>query len=74
MLFGTSTDRSTAELLLATAADEGVNFFDTAEMYPVPQSAITQGLSEEFLGDWLANQRRSGGLQASSWVPANGCR
>lgn len=73
MLFGTSTDHSTAALLLASAVDEGINFFDTAEMYPVPQSASTQGRSEEVLGEWLVQQRRSGSLQASSWISTNRC-
>lgn len=42
MLFGESTDTRTAERLLDQAAEAGINFFDTAEMYPVPQRAETQ--------------------------------
>lgn len=36
------------------ALDLGINFFDTAEMYPVPPNAETYGRTEEILGDWLA--------------------
>ena len=32
----------------------GVNFFDTAEMYPVPPQASTQGLTESIIGRWFA--------------------
>lgn len=42
MLFGESTPPAEAERLLGLAADAGVNCFDTAEMYPVPQAAATQ--------------------------------
>lgn len=57
MLFGESTPPAEAERLLGLAADAGVNCFDTAEMYPVPQAAATQGRSEEVLGAWLRRQR-----------------
>ena len=36
--------------------DQGVNFIDTAELYPSPMQAGTQGRTEEYLGRWL--QRR----------------
>jgi aryl-alcohol dehydrogenase-like predicted oxidoreductase len=35
------------------ALDLGINFFDTAEMYPVPPNAETYGRTEEILGDWI---------------------
>lgn len=53
MLFGESQDYSTACQLLDTCTEAGVDFFDTAEMYPVPQRADTQGLSEVYLGRWM---------------------
>jgi aryl-alcohol dehydrogenase-like predicted oxidoreductase len=36
------------------ALAEGINFFDTAEMYPVKQSAETYGRTEEIIGAWMA--------------------
>ncbi|KQJ87506.1 uncharacterized protein LOC100840354 [Brachypodium distachyon] len=39
--------------LLDAAFDAGVNFFDSAEMYPVPQRRETHGRSEELLGRWM---------------------
>lgn len=53
MLFGESTDYTTASTLLAGCMSLGVTLFDTAEMYPVPQSAQTCGDSERMLGRWL---------------------
>jgi aryl-alcohol dehydrogenase-like predicted oxidoreductase len=34
--------------------DAGINFIDTAEMYPVPPKSTTQGLTEHHIGTWLA--------------------
>ena len=33
--------------------DYGINFLDTAEMYPVPTEAETQGATDETIGEWL---------------------
>ncbi|GMH32887.1 hypothetical protein BSKO_00721 [Bryopsis sp. KO-2023] len=58
MLFGEMMDFEGAYELLDLAFDSGINFFDTAEMYPVPQRSETQGKSEEFLGKWMATKKR----------------
>lgn len=39
------------------AVDNGVNFFDTAEMYAVPPSPATYGKTEEIIGSWFAARR-----------------
>eukprot|EP00238_Polyblepharides_amylifera_P001683 CAMPEP_0196572480 /NCGR_PEP_ID=MMETSP1081-20130531/2533_1 /TAXON_ID=36882 /ORGANISM="Pyramimonas amylifera, Strain CCMP720" /LENGTH=361 /DNA_ID=CAMNT_0041889823 /DNA_START=130 /DNA_END=1215 /DNA_ORIENTATION=- len=44
---------------MSVAEEWGVNFFDTAEMYPVPQSAGTQGQSEVCLGRWVRSRSAS---------------
>lgn len=38
------------------AVDAGINFFDVAEMYPVPPRAETYGRSEEIMGNWFAQR------------------
>ena len=43
-------------IYLDYAVDKGVNFIDTAEMYPVPPMEPTQGDTEVFIGDWLAKR------------------
>lgn len=35
------------------AVDQGINFFDTAELYPVPANAETQGETERIIGSWF---------------------
>jgi aryl-alcohol dehydrogenase-like predicted oxidoreductase len=42
------------------AVAEGVNFFDAAEMYPVPPKAETQGRTEEYIGEWFARRGKRG--------------
>jgi len=53
MLFGEGNSYPEAARLLGACREGGVNFFDSAEMYPVPQSAETHGRSEEYLGRWV---------------------
>ena len=38
------------------ALDRGVNFFDTAELYPVPATKETQGLTSEIIGKWFKDR------------------
>ncbi|AVR44540.1 NADP(H)-dependent aldo-keto reductase [Christiangramia fulva] len=40
------------------ALDQGINFIDTAEMYPVPARPETQGSTEEIIGSWLKKTGR----------------
>ena len=35
------------------AVDQGVNFIDTAELYPSPMRAETQGRTDQHIGNWL---------------------
>mmetsp|Transcript_14214 Transcript_14214/g.41381 ORF Transcript_14214/g.41381 Transcript_14214/m.41381 type:complete len:484 (-) Transcript_14214:91-1542(-) len=57
MLFGERNQYSEASALLDMCCEAGASFFDTAEMYPVPQRAETAGLSEQLLGRWLRQRR-----------------
>ena len=58
MTFGEQTSEQDAHKQLDFALDNGVNFFDTAEMYAVPAKAETCGVSERILGRWLKRQKR----------------
>lgn len=53
MTWGEQNTQDEAHAQLDLALDFGVNLIDTAEMYPVPPKAQTQGLSEQYLGTWL---------------------
>jgi len=53
MTFGEQNTESDAHSQLDYALERGINFIDTAEMYPVPPNAATQGSTERFIGSWL---------------------
>ncbi len=60
MTWGEQNSEAEAHAQLDRAVARGINFIDTAEMYPVPPNATTQGRTETFLGNWLARKRRDG--------------
>ena len=53
MTFGNQNSEEDAHEQMDYALRNGVNFFDTAEMYAVPPSAATQGKTEEHIGSWF---------------------
>ncbi len=54
MTFGESqVDEASSHRLLDHALQRGLNFIDSAEMYPVPPSAARYGETERFIGNWL---------------------
>ncbi|EKO5175061.1 NADP(H)-dependent aldo-keto reductase [Vibrio vulnificus] len=54
MTFGEQNSQQDAFEQLDYAVAQGINFIDTAEMYPVPPKAQSQGLTEQFIGNWLS--------------------
>jgi aryl-alcohol dehydrogenase (NADP+) len=65
MTWGEQNSEDDAHAQLDYAVAQGINFIDTAEMYPVPPNAMTQGRTETFLGNWLARRPRDGLVIAS---------
>ena len=57
MTFGHQCDEQTSFAILDAAADAGVNFIDTADVYPIPVSLETAGRTEEIVGRWLRGKR-----------------
>ncbi|HEY0294760.1 MAG TPA: aldo/keto reductase [Bordetella sp.] len=55
--FGKQTDETTSHAILDKAADAGVNFIDTADMYPMGADFSLAGRSEEITGRWLKGKR-----------------
>ena len=53
MTFGNQNTESEGHQQMDYALEQGVNFFDTAELYPVPATAATQGETERIIGSWL---------------------
>jgi aryl-alcohol dehydrogenase-like predicted oxidoreductase len=57
MTYGEQNTEREAHAQLDRALAAGINFIDTAELYPVPPRAETQGQTERFIGTWLASRR-----------------
>lgn len=57
MTWGEQNCESEAHEQMDYALAQGVNFIDTAEMYPVPPKAETQGRTEAYIGSWLRKRR-----------------
>jgi len=58
MTYGDQNTEAEAHEQLDYAVAQGVNFIDTAEMYPVPPKADTYTRTEIIVGNWLKNQSR----------------
>ncbi len=74
MTWGEQNTEAEAHAQLDLALDRGVNFVDTAEMYPVPPRAATQGRTETYIGTWLATRKKRDDIVLASKVsgPAGG--
>ena len=77
MTFGRQNSEAEGHAQLDCAFASGVNFIDTAEMYPVPPNAETYGKTEQIVGSWLVRQARdqvilatkaSGPARALNWI------
>nr|WP_198297973.1 aldo/keto reductase [Bordetella genomosp. 9] len=57
MTFGLQTEESVADRILDKASEAGINFLDTANVYPLGGTPDTVGRTEEILGRWLTGRR-----------------
>jgi 1-deoxyxylulose-5-phosphate synthase len=57
MTFGYQSDVETSVAIMDEAADAGITFFDTADVYPLGASAEAFGRTEEIVGDWMQGRR-----------------
>lgn len=68
MNFGQQCDEANSHEQLDYAVAHGINFIDTAEMYPVPPEKEKQGMTEEFIGRWLAKSGKRDDLVIATKV------
>lgn len=68
MTWGEQNSEAEAHEQLDYAVEQGINFIDTAEMYPVPPKAETQGRTEAYIGTWLQKRGRRDDLVLASKV------
>lgn len=72
MTFGNQVSIADSINILDFSFNHGINFFDTAEMYPVPQSAVNFGFSEKILGEWISkNPNRRKDIVISTKISGN---
>lgn len=58
MTFGSQCDEATSHAICDQAWDAGIDFFDAAEIYPVPPDTETFGRTEQIFGRWLKTKPR----------------
>ena len=77
MTYGQQNDEAESHEQLDYALGQGINFIDTAEMYPVPPRAETVHETERYVGSWLEKQQRdqlvigtkvTGGGRGMPWI------
>ena len=65
MSFGSWSDEKESFKIMDKAYDRGINFFDTAELYPVPPKEEWAGQTETIIGKWLKDKPRDKIILAS---------
>ena len=68
MTWGEQNTEAQAHEQLNYALSQGVNFIDTAEMYPVPPRAETYGITEQYIGSWLRDSKKRNDVFLASKV------
>ena len=72
MTWGEQNTEAEAHEQLSYAVDQDVNFIDTAELYPVPARGETQGLTEKYIGTWLAKRGKRDDLILATKIAGPG--
>ncbi|MGH3501494.1 MAG: aldo/keto reductase [Nocardioidaceae bacterium] len=57
MTFGLQCDEPTSFAIMGRAADAGITFIDTADVYPMGGALSNVGRTEEIVGRWLKGKR-----------------
>ena len=81
MTWGEQNTQKEAFEQMDYAVDQGVNFFDTAELYAVPMKPETRGKTSQYIGEWFLKSKKRNkivladkvaGRSEMSWLRANG--
>lgn len=72
MTWGNQNTEEEGHEQLDYAIDQGINFIDTAELYPVPATSETQGRTSEILGTWMKKRGRRDDLIIASKIAGPG--
>ena len=74
MTWGTQNSEADGHAQMDFALGQGVNFFDTAEMYAVPPTAETYGKTESIIGSWFAKNKNRDKVILASKIAGNGLK
>ena len=58
MTWGEQNDKKEAFQQMDYALDQGINFFDTAELYSIPVKAETRGKTSQIIGEWFSKGKK----------------
>jgi aryl-alcohol dehydrogenase-like predicted oxidoreductase len=81
MTWGQQNSQKDAFDQMDYAIDQGVNFFDTAELYAVPMKPETRGKTSQYIGEWFLKMKKRdkviladkvAGASAMNWLRPNG--
>jgi aryl-alcohol dehydrogenase-like predicted oxidoreductase len=72
MTFGEQNSEDEGHAQLDYAAEQGINFLDASEIYPVPPKPETQGRTESIIGTWLASRKNRDKMIVATKVAGRG--
>ena len=73
MTWGTQNSEKDAFEQMDYSLDQGVNFFDTAEIYSVPPTPESYGKTEKMIGNWFEKRKNREKIILASKVAGHGC-
>ena len=73
MTWGTQNSEKDAFEQMDYSVDQGINFFDTAELYSVPPTANSYGKTEKMIGNWFEQRKNRKKIILASKVAGPGC-
>ena len=72
MTWGNQNTEAEGHTQMDYAFERGINFIDTAELYPVPAEAKTSGRTSEIIGSWLKKTGHRDKVVLASKIAGNG--
>ena len=73
MTWGSQNSQDDANKQIEVSLDHGINFLDTAEMYPTtPRSPKTQGDTERIIGNWFKSSKKRSGIVLATKITGKG--
>ena len=73
MTWGTQNSEKDAFEQMDYSVDQGINFFDTAEIYSVPPDSVSYGKTEKMIGNWFEKRKNRDKIILASKVSGPGC-